>query len=346
MLNEISLAASELAHIGTEKNFPTIIQLAKYKECSWNVVKALENLILNGCVLSGVKIKKYIEPIINKHKKEYMSNPRNGAGILQKCIRILLFSDEPILGIELLNSLSQEVQWHYEIRDTIEAMGYCDSEEVLDFLITQEHNSELLKFSCREWISALSNYSNPKVRSIFSNLINRFINEENIEGCNTNVIQYVLEYTVTNLVKVDNEFWTEIETRCINSKSDEERVFLASVLEKLETVEALYAACHLVRDDSNIPIPNYVFKILEDQVTNKIYTGSNTYYSESKESNEIRKFLFNLAMHDPIRKKSALSLLIYIEKLRIETGRSPDEFRHPRIDMLSELNNPWPMIFN
>ena len=347
MLHEISLAATELSHIANENVISTILRLAKYEECRYDIPRALENLILNGIKLPGNMTLKAIDPIITKFEEDYLNNNQNGFSNINRCIRVLLFSDKPSLGIERLNRLLNKRVFSLEIRETVEAMGYCSAKSVMDFLIELENKPELLKFCYPQWITAFASYSNPKIRKTFINQLDRFIIEGQIEGFRRSEIEYHFEEAIYKLAKNDKTFWNEIETRCKTSKSDKERILLADVLDKFENIDDVLLSISLIRDDSDIPIPQKIFEIIENNITTEIYTGqSNSYYREPKSCDKLRELLFDLVINDNSRKKSALTLLLFIETIRAEFGKPIDESRHPKIDKMSELKRPWPLILN
>ena len=110
-------------------------------------------------------------------------------------------------------------------------------------------------------------------------------------------------------------------------------VVLGKVLTNLGTTDALLASLQLLRDDGGGGVSYELHKNIEEAfVEHRPYRGSsNTFTMVPRSSNVIRSRLVEMVQSDPIRRKSAFTLLNEIEKWRMWHERPDGEPRSPKM---------------
>jgi len=118
------------------------------------------------------------------------------------------------------------------------------------------------------------------------------------------------------------------------------RRLLSKVIARLRTEEALLKGLELMHDDSNPAIDYDLWRAIEDFCLEKRPYGdsSNVYTLVPRPANDLRQRLFEMALRDPGRRKSAFTLLGQIEAWRLERGKPSRELRHPAF----ESGETWP----
>lgn len=86
---------------------------------------------------------------------------------------------------------------------------------------------------------------------------------------------------------------------------------------------------HVLNDDPEFGIPFHVEEESEIRFVERKPVGPNTYRPTPRSANALRAELVRLTQEDPSRSRSARSLLLKVEKLRIEMKRPVDEAHHP-----------------
>ena len=111
-------------------------------------------------------------------------------------------------------------------------------------------------------------------------------------------------------------------------------VVLGKVLANLGTTDALLASLQLLRDGGTGGASYELHKTIEETfVERRPYHGSsNAVTMVPRSSNAIRSRLMEMVQNDPLRRKSAYSLLNEIEKWRMWHGRPDGEPRSPKIE--------------
>lgn len=121
---------------------------------------------------------------------------------------------------------------------------------------------------------------------------------------------------------------------------DISRDILSKVMYRIGTPEALITNLNLLDDAKLYPIPQGIVRQIEATFIERRPYGqtSNVFTEHARSANELRIWLFKMALEDKKRQRSAIELLGQIEIWRLEHGRPIDEPRHP--DVLS--NRAWP----
>ena len=340
----ISKTAYWLSHICDKSAVSIILSSMEHGGSLYDLTNSIEILFQRGFSVPAIGIINAIENLILKIEEE-CERDRNSdkSSMIHKYIHLLLFSDQPELGVQKLKKLSGRCLYTYNIRDTIIALGNCGNKEAEQYLIELNGQQNILRYCYDEWLQALSNYSNPIIRQIFKEHIKRIEQEESEKSYLD--FHSSLERALINLLGKDVDYWDEMKTLCISAVSQKTRSLLSSVLEKTETEQSAYLACYLMRDNLDPNIPNYDYRIIEKMFKVQIPSEyPNSYYEESKSCNKLRDFILDMAKNDLERRKCALELLVSIENIRVNKGRPSDEPRHPKLSENVELGKPWMMV--
>ena len=152
----------------------------------------------------------------------------------------------------------------------------------------------------------------------------------------------VLVARLTELAQRGPEAAARLQHLCERELPNFNRCVVAKVMDWLGTPEALAANLNLISDAHSSPVPQGVWNQLERTFVEQRPYGQdpNVYTQHARASNESRRRLFHMALHDPDRCESASMLLGEIEVWRLEYGRPTGEPRHP--DLAS--GQPWPPL--
>ncbi|MGH7574093.1 MAG: hypothetical protein ACREM1_03050, partial [Longimicrobiales bacterium] len=122
------------------------------------------------------------------------------------------------------------------------------------------------------------------------------------------------------------------------------RRLLHEVLGDIDGEDAKFAAANLL-DDSDDDLSYWLHKQFENAFFSRQETEFGGGYSLIPRSNNtLRRFLYDLAMFDSGRKKSAARVLVNLENERLEMGRPVDEPPHPNWTAEIASADPWQLV--
>lgn len=325
-----------LAHLGEEEHISLILKIGN--------IDALTVLVNKGILIPGSEIYKTVNPIITKLENDPRSYSGNDWWLAERCFALLLFSDEPRLGVERIQQLPDTICRSYKMRELIRLLGLCRAQEAAEYLAEIAEKYEILKFCMAEYLDSLviagKQISSETIFRIFEDLKAEKIDDNELK----NVLILHLGKALGQVSKQNSYFLGRIKVLCEQATKSDENKILLEALETIGTEEAAKWACLLARDDGSMVRWDGPPLVIQDSLINKIpgeLTGS--YYEQSKSSNEIRKVLLEQALNDSQRKRTSLALLVWIENKRLELGRPMNETRHPNVSRLGEIGMPWPL---
>ncbi|MEN6313466.1 MAG: SMEK domain-containing protein, partial [Clostridiaceae bacterium] len=238
-----------LSLIGNEEILPLIYELASNKYYKWDIVRALNILVVRGFLLPGKKVNDIFTPITNEFLSNPYSSENNRTNLFQLCIKALLFSDTPNYGVTIIKRLFEDERNHrYEYMNLIKLMGLCKSDDAISCLLELGNNIDFIKKHFKEWILAISTASKEKTKEIIINFLSSI---NNCSSLNEIFIKEFMEYKspliefITKTVEESDDFWKQILDFCINASTQLEKNIALRILEGIGTEEAAIIAYKL-----------------------------------------------------------------------------------------------------
>jgi len=306
-------------------------------------VEVLEALLFSGTLIKTDEALKVLNPTIEHVIREL--HDQQSRFLLQRCLCLLPFFDPPSAGIVRIKEIITATQIPvYDLREILNALGNSRCDEALDLLLELSSKYENnLNHIRGEWIDAIAAVDTNRSRKVLMSFV-----DPEIEGFKEKNWHFDyhesdgLSSHIANIACNDPTVKDRLFLLCTKQLSPRSRMLLANTISKLGTSESIRAGLNLIDDRKSPSIPYQLLRGLEDIFLGKRPYGSagNTYTIESTSANEIRSLLYEMAIGDGTRKRSACVLLGQIESWRLEYGRPDSEPRHPDFDS----GKPWPLI--
>ncbi|MFZ2357681.1 MAG: hypothetical protein WAW67_07690, partial [Candidatus Omnitrophota bacterium] len=306
-------------------------------------VEVFEALLFSGTLIKADDALKVLNPTIEHAIREL--HDQQSRFLLQRCLCLLPFFDPPFAGIARIKEIITAAQIPvYDLREILNALGNSRCDEALDLLLelSSKYGNNLNHIR-GEWIDAIAAVDINRSRKVLMSFVDPEIEGFKEENWHFDYHENEgLSSHIANIACNDPTVTARLFLLCIKQLSPRSRLLLANTISKLGTSESIRAGLNLNDDRKNPSIPYQLLRGLEDVFLGKRPYGSagNTYTIESTSANEIRSLLYEMAVGDDARKRSACVLLGQIESWRLEYGRPDSEPRHPDFDS----GKPWPLI--
>jgi len=338
-----------LSLIDNEEILPLIYELASNKYYKWDIVRALNILVVRGFLLPGKKVNDIFIPIINEFFSNPYSSENNRSNLVQLCIKVLLFSDTPNYGVTIIKRLFEDEKNHrYEYMNLIKLMGLCKSDNAISFLLELGNNVDFIKKHFKEWILAISTASKDKTKEIIFNFLSSINNCSSLnEIFISELKEYrspLIEFVTKTAAEESDDFGKRILGFCINASTQLEKNIALLILGGIGNEDAAIIACNLFDKTRCFELGYYYESIIKKAIISEEEADlANSYYQIPRSALNLRKELIKNILEDNEQKHSALMALTYIESLRLELGRPKDEPRYPDIERLNEAISAWPL---
>ena len=336
--HEILGALSCLSALNDLRALPFLEFFASDKYSAWAVTNALHTLILQGAVLSGDTVAAMLEPIIVENEKPQWGSNNDNWYMVVRALAVLLFSDQPSLGIARIRKLPEYRLRNYYVRDLLVLLGSCRVPEAVDLVVELALNPAVNAHYLYEVGTVLSTSPNPGAERGLITLFEKYCSGE----LDSRDAHSHLPRAFARAAKKGGRLWDEIRQRCGRPQSPRERQVLLCILNEIESVEAAICVCELIHDEFPVNYP--AEHLVEEAATQKVPAGGSSYYIEPRDASDLKKRLINIAHSDVKRRASALHLLAVVERCRLEHGWPLTEARHPDIALLQKLTSPWELI--
>jgi hypothetical protein len=231
----------------------------------------------------------------------------------------------------------------FELRDLIPALGQGHCNDALGLLLDiGRRNATALQGAAVDWINAIASFSTGQAKQMLLSFVAPDISSSGIQHRFEHHEVHELASRIADMARVESTVRERLFSLCAANLNPERRHLLAEIMAVLGTQDALIAGLHLIRDEATPPVPFEIVRALEPLFLEQRPYGesAHTFTLEPRDADAIRRQLFEMLLSDPIRQRSAWSLLGQIELWRIEYGRPSNEPRHPHFD--SGL--PWPPV--
>jgi len=309
---------------------------------SYTRVEALEALLFNGAIIKADAALKVLDPVIDHITQPSQFHDQQNRFLLQRCFCLLPFIDPPSVGIKRIKEIITTTRMPvYDLREILFALGNSRCDEALDLLLElpAKYGSGLNHIRS-EWIESIMALNTPKAKKVLLSFIDPeiepFKGQMNFEY---HVKESLIEH-IANIARSDSDIRSRVYELCKTKCSPSARSLLSGVVSHIGTSEALVAGLNLVYDQLKPSIPYEFSRGLESVFLGRRPYEGGYYTIEPITANEIRRCLFEMALGDESRKRSAWHLLGQIEVWRLEYGRPNNEPRHPDFDS----GKPWPFF--
>lgn len=303
----------------------------------WQQADALESMLFAGVPLPAESVFAIFDSVLQQAQRYGPQDSERW--LVNRFLRICAYVDAPARGIQKIRDvITQPWIRPYELRDVATAVGHSRCNEALDLLRDLASDPARAKELDDAWTDAVAALDTPAARS----LLMSFVDPE-IPGLPAEVQLHrhdVLTASIADCARRDPALEARLRELCVLELPASNRLLLSKVMSWFGTPEAVAAALNLINDGARPPIEYDTWQQLETAfVERKPYGQSpNTFTLAARASNEIRAKLFDMAVRDERRRKSAFSLLGQIEEWRLEHGRPIGEPRHPAFGSA----DPWP----
>lgn len=306
----------------------------------WRAVGALEALLFGGARLKTAETLNVVNRVIEAILAHGVHDQQHRY-LLQRCLAILPFLDEPDKGIARVREILAATPLHgFELRGLFSALGHSRCPEALALLLELANsNRNALRGAGIEWIDSVAALNTPESKQLLLSFVDRDLSVPRpFEHHELDA----LASHIADVARGDAAARNRLYQLCSSEFEEARRILLARIVASLRIEDALIAGLNLLRDNADPPVPFDLARSLEEVFVQRRSEdeSGNTYTLRARASNAIRARLFEMSLEDDRRKAAAWSLLGQIEIWRIEYGRPPNEPRHPEFD--SGLS--WPPL--
>ncbi|KWA18143.1 NACHT domain-containing protein [Burkholderia territorii] len=297
---------------------------------------AIERLMMAGVIVPAHAVFSLLDSFLGRAGKWIHDSDRY---ILRRILTLCPLVDDPALGISKMRDVifTRQLQG-YELRDLIAALGESRSDSAVDVLYELASDVRTFEQCDDNFIVAFATLDTPRTRDFLLSSI-----DPDVHGIRLTRPPRHDDLLVSKLAELalnSDEVASRLMKLCDLDLPDISRDILSKVMYRIGTPEALITNLNLLDDEKLYPIPQGIVRQIEATFIERRPYGqtSNVFTEHARSANELRIWLFKMALEDKKRQRSAIELLGQIEIWRLEHGRPIDEPRHP--DVLS--NRAWP----
>lgn len=335
----LSALVTSLATIDGRDSRDLVLEVLEHPD-EWNAhqrTTALQRLLLAGAELPADRTIPLLDASIKALRGHFA---QDSLWMVKRFLCVLPFVDQPAKGLHKIDEIRATVPVPYhDMEGVLEAIGRSRSEAGLRYL-EKFQSDHAWPHVTRGWIEAVAAIDSPAAHSLLLGLLQA--DWPNGSAQRASEGYSALAKVLAELARDDRNVAEAVFTLCAMETSSRRRAALADIVHRLGTPEALSAGLDLIDDASDPPIPYDLSRALEAVFLRHQPHGQmkSAYTLVPQASNEIRERLFQMAVDDARRSRSALALLGVVEEWRLEHGRPAGEPRHPAI----ESGRPWPLL--
>jgi hypothetical protein len=274
-----------------------------------------------------------MEPFVAKHERPIYGSGDQWHSVC-RALAVLLFSDDPAVGIERIRRLPEERMRSHDAREIFAIVARCPAAVAADFLLEQSASPSVPVRT--EVLEALAAHPDPRCHALLAEILAA------PPAAQRHRAGYEIQHLSLQLAQEDKGFRDALTQGLSALPRGSLSSLQAGLLVELGTPEAVLALlAHFPGDHAAME------RALHDVVVEKIPLGStSTYYIAPHPRAELKRRLFALYLSDDPIRAGAYAALTLIRRLRAEYGLHPDEPLHPDITRLSTLDRPWPIAFS
>jgi hypothetical protein len=301
----------------------------------WGRVSALESLLFSGVHLPTEATLNVLNPTIEDIRAQGLYAGQND-WLLKGCLCLLPFIDDHSIGFARIRQVISETKFPvHELKDIVTAVGGSRCDEALTFLREiADALGDKLKHMWEEWVKAIAALGSPESKRILLSFIDAETDTFPTLARVDHHQNDILASCIADLPLSEGEIKHHILRLWDVPLPPTKRLLLSKVIARLGRLDAVLAGLSLINDRENPSVPYELWNAIEGVFLERRPYGrtGSTYTLVPRASSEIKAKLFELALKDEHRKKSAFALLGQIEVWRLEYGRPNNEPRHPAFD--------------
>jgi cation transport regulator ChaC len=302
-------------------------------------VETAERLLLCGAVLPIELTFAIVDGAAEKMKNYGAQNGNDW--VLRRALCLCPFIDDPAKGIQKIrDALATRMLAPYQLPDIVIALGESRCETAVDLLRELASSPDAFKEFADIWPGALAKIGTASAHELLLSFVDPDVPglapEARIDRDDA------LVWRIAELAKKDARVETRLRELSDRDLPSHKRHVLSRVLSRIQTVEALLANLNLIDDRLPSPMPRGTWEQVEAAFVQRRPSDQmeNAFTLEASAANDVRARLFDMAAHDPRRRRAAFALLGQIEEWRLEYGRPTGEPRHPAFGS----TDPWPPV--
>jgi len=309
---------------------------------AYSRVDSLQSLIFAGVRMTLPEMMNVLGPAIEQARGDLANRDQN-RWLMDRCLSVLPFADPPEEGIAKIKEILPGLRFFYphDSRGVVAALGASRCADAMDLLLqlAKPDGSAVAQIGDK-WIRAVAQLGGKRSNEVLLSFVDPdqklFTKEFAPDYQNGNVLARLL----ADRAEHDSEFKAELFRLASGELPQTKRMLLAKAFSFFQREDDLVAGLCVLRDDES-GLPYELLRTIENAFLEHRPYGkeTNVYTVAPRGSNALRKRLLEMSHSDPVRKRSAFSLLGQIEVWRLEHGRPMDEPRHPAI----ESGIHWPI---
>lgn len=302
----------------------------------YTCLDAAERLLIAGVALPPTAALTLVASVVERTEKWLQDSDRY---LLRRILALCPFVAPPAEGIAPMRDVLSKYRLPgYELREVITSLGQSRSDAAVDFLCELASDDSVLDQCEDNFINAFAALDTPRASELLLGSVDPDI--RGITLTRRPHREHVLVARIAELAQRRPGVATRLGELCERDLPEHNRHLLSQVMARLGTPEAFALNLNLIDDAKPSPVPQGVWVQLEAAFVERRPEGQspNVFTQHARTSNELRVFLFKMALGDEKRRQSAFMLLGQLEEWRLEYGRPMGEPRHP--DLAS--GQPWP----
>lgn len=332
--------ASVLAVIGDSGTVPLILDIMALPG-EWDSrarVETLGILVRNGFTLDYGAAACVLEPVISRALGHNVN--QCDENLLGRCLDILLFTNQPSKAVARLKELTASIWSYSAIRELFLALGKCENKEAIDYLVTLRQAQAIPDWATNEFIHALAGSRFSEAHNALVDVLDPTAPGPKIRLALRSLESFAFAEPIAGLCRSFEGIRGRILALCEKDLDESQRSKLAEVLNALSDEDAVLAGLNLMADAARNPIPFGLQQAIENRLleSTPVKDWPNAYEVRSRCDTVLRHRLFEIALDDDRRCRSALRLLGRARLSRLEHGMPLLEPRHPAI----ETGIAWP----
>jgi NACHT conflict system protein len=343
----LKILGGALASLDGKRSAKLVLELIELpgRWDGWTRVGALESLLVWGVRLSLEEVLRILDPVIQELRASGIYSDNQNAWLFARCLSVMAFVEQAEAGVAKIRELLSDLRFRpHEMGTAVAALGASRCDDATELLIELAGADGKGVEAIREpWIEAIRALGGKRADQALLSFV-----DPNAKLFTTEFIpDYrhgdLLARLLAERAAESGELKAELVRLANGDLPPAKRLLLAKVFGRSRTEEDLVEGLCVLRDDGS-GVPYELVRSIEDVFLERRAYGAsgNAYTLSPLGCNAVRKRLFEMAIGDPNRKRSAFALIGQIEVWRLEHGRPPDEPRHPAI----ESGVPWPPLFS
>jgi hypothetical protein len=273
-----------------------------------------------------------LEPFISEAEKPHFGSNDPWYRVVH-AIAILLFSDDPSVGVERIRRLPPE-RVEQDGEGIFQLLIQSPAPEAADLLLEFSDKLKPTNRSFSSLLSVLAQSSDFRCRERLADILAA---PGGLAGA---ALPVWAELTWPRNTRSDPAFQARFQQRVADLAPELIQPQQLHLLADFGTAEAFFIVF------TKAPAGSHLFQFAVNQIVvrRKPAGNGNTYYLIPREQRELKRRLYDIAVNDAGRRGDAIHVLNLIRVSRLEYGQPMDEPYHPDVWNIGALPAPWPLI--